>query len=206
MEIFRESDVSDLTDFQFHERWYLLDGNLEEVWSLYTEISPAAQWNGPIAHFGLLYDPNTSAILTPANRDFPPIEVGNILFLDLLIEEILHVTTSFQISRLDNQTKTIEFTYLEQNTSHGCQELKFYPAEGGTRTLIRHRSHFKSESPLRDALFYRPYHNQTVDEFHWTVAKQSGMNLDVMRLREVKKKGLLPSEQPLESIITTVSY
>ena len=206
LDMFRKSDVSDLSGFRSHERWYEVDGRLADVWSVYTHIRPDEQWKGPIARFGALYDPETSEFITKGSDHIPNVEEGQILFLDLLIESFLHVPTSFQISRIDENRKIIEFTYLEQNTSHGCQELSFYPAADGKSTLIRHRSWFRSDSPVRDALFYRSYHTQTVDEFHWSVAKRSGLDIDAMSPREIKRKGLLPSEQPLQSDLTAVSF
>ena len=195
MDVFRKSDVSDLSDFRRHERWYVIGGATESVWKRYANLRAGEQWTGPIARFGALYDPNTSEILTRESGD-TTVEEGQIVFLDLLIEAFLHIPTAFQISRIDEESRTIEFTYLEQNTSHGCQELRFFPLEGGESTLIRHRSWFKSGSPVRDALFYPSYHTQTVDEFHWSMAKRSGTDIDAMRTRQVRRKGLLPEEQP----------
>jgi len=194
MDRFTRSDVSDLSGFRDHVRWYLVDRDADEVWRSYTTVSPATQWRGPIARFGLLYDPETRRMYTRASRSFPNIDVGQIYFLDLLIEAFLHVPTAFQVSDVNEASRSIEFTYLDQNTSHGHQEILFFEIIRGEDrfTLIRHRSWFRSGSKLRDALFYPPYHTRTVDEYHQRIAEDFDFDIRPLSDRRLRKKGLSP--------------
>ncbi|MDF1566499.1 MAG: hypothetical protein RQ801_04260 [Spirochaetaceae bacterium] len=195
----RCSDVSDLSLFQQHTRYYLVSGSADEVWSSYKNADLSAGWRGPIGRFGALYDPYSDVLYTPGRGPVPGIRTGQIVFLDLLIEAFLHITAAFQISDIDDDLHLIEFTYLEQNISQGRQEIRIFPVQSDEkfRTIVRHRTWYRSGSNIRDRFFYTPYHTQTIDEYHFRIAMMNNLLLTAVTERMMKKRGLIPSDQPL---------
>jgi hypothetical protein len=195
----RCSDVSDLTLFQQHTRYYLASASADEVWNHYKSTDFSVGWRGPIGRFGALYDPYFDVLYTPGKRPVPGIRTGQIVFLDLLIEAFLHITAAFQISDIDDELHIIEFTYLEQNISQGRQEIRIFPvqSDGKFITLVRHRTWYRSGSNIRDRFFYAPYHTQTIDEYHFRIAMMNDMALTAVTEKKMKKRGLIPPDQPL---------
>ena len=194
----KASDLEALESTRIHDRYYLLEEAPEDVWASYLGSDPARQWTGPIARFAALYDPDADILFTPGQLPIPGLEVGQILFLDLTIEFIVHFPTAFMITRIDEDSRIFVFKYLEGNPAQGMQEVSLYRLsdDAGAKTLIRHRSWFENNTGIRDRL-YPSYHEQAIDEFHANVAKANGMNIKVTNAKKLQKKGLVPGGLPL---------
>lgn len=190
MDRFSTSDVSDLTGFLEHERYYLAEESPEYIWEAYRNLDPDIVWRKHMARFGAMYVPEEDRIYTSVN-DAPLVAEGQLVILDLLIEEFLHVPAAFQVTSFDDGNMTIIFTYLEENKSHGYQEIRLLPfeSEDGEFTVLRHKSWFKSDSGFRDTLFYKPYHSQMVDEFHRTVASAKNYKVKVISTKKLARIG-----------------
>ncbi len=196
MERMSPGDIEEMKEFHDHVRFYVADKDIRTVWAAYSEISPTRVWNGPIARFGVLYDPASKTIFTSEDAEIPVISVGQYIFLDLFFENYIHIPAAFQITIQNEEEKLMEFIYLEQNTSQGRQEIRLYPhiINGRSITLIRHKSWFRSDSSTRDTLFYGQYHTRTVDEFHNSVAESGNYHSQPVTERYVEKKELYPQQ------------
>ncbi len=185
-------DTGNLSDFNRHIRYYEIEKDMSFIWSMYTEVSLKRFWHGPIANFDTMYDPLVKTLYTTGDSDIPGVNKGQIIFINLFLEDYIHIPVAFQIETLDTENKIIEFVYMEENTSHGKQIIYFHTHTVGgiPYTLIRHESWFRSNSSLRDALYYGYYHTQTVDEFHQSVAVEGTYSIKPVTERYIKRKGL----------------
>ena len=187
---FRCSDMSDLAEYNKHVRYYTTDTNLKEVWNKYLSVEPRDIWNSSAAEYGIMYS-------TEHKQDYrkdysEPIEFaeGQIYLLDLLIGDWLHIPVAFKITRINHQRHILEFTYLEQNKSNGLQEMKFSEYRGNdgkSHTLITHLSYYTSHDGFRDRVLYPDYHNNTIDEYHRSVARASGLNVEPIRKSRIRR-------------------
>jgi len=196
MEDMIQSDTEDLTDFREHIRYYIIDRDIETAWKAYTTVSLEKYWQGPMATFSSMLNPSTGEQYSAGDPDIPAVSPGQIIKLNLLIDDYIHIPVYFQIRIVDEEDKVIEFVYMEQNTSHGKQVISFssFETNGVPVTLVRHRSWFQSDSSFRDALFYGHYHTLTVDEFHQSAADNAGFSVKPVTERYLKKKGI--TDQP----------
>ena len=96
----------------------------------------------------------------------PEIDTGQVYFLNLrLLKGLLNVPVAFEIINIDAGNKIVEFSYIDSNKERGKQTLKFSDNGDGC-TSILHLSYFKSNSTIRDAMFYPLLHRKFIKEFH----------------------------------------
>lgn len=176
------SSLKDSSLYQDHHRAYSAAMNPEDLWDIYTNLDPRAAWQGGIITFGLLYSPRDKRVYTMEDAAVPGFSAGQIYMLDLKLAGFYHIPVAFQISKINHETRFIEFIYLEQNHSNGVQQIRFFPFEnsdGTISTRIEHHSRYSSGSSFRDKILYPPFHNQTIDSFHRNVIKSAGLEFTV---------------------------
>lgn len=185
-------DTSKIEDFHKHSLFYLVEEEIDKVWEEYTEESLDKYWNGPIARFNTMYNPASNVMYQAGDSDIPKVSTGQIISLDLLIEDYIRIPVYFQIQRIDSEQKIIEFVYMEQNKSHGKQLVSFFPQtiKGKDYTLIHHQSWYQSDSAIRDSLFYSDYHTQIVDEFHQSATGNKENSIKPVTEKNLIRKGL----------------
>ncbi len=187
------SEMKASADIQVHDRYYLVDEATEALWSRYVDVDPSSLWKGPMLNFEGVYNPLDETFYTKTDADVPVLSEGQIVFLDLVIEHMLHHPTSFMITDIDNVQHQLVFNYTDINTASGKQQISLIEMEfeDGNKTLIRHRAWYRNESGLRNRL-YPVYHEQALDEFHQRVAKTNGYSLKIYSAKNAQKKGLIP--------------
>ena len=153
-----------LNDFNYHLKIYVLDADLETVWSTYTNSKPTETWKGPLNTYKHSYSTNEDKIYFSIDSILPNIELGMVYEINLKIAKIANVGVAFKITDLDHENKIIEFTYGKDNRSHGKQKIIFSEFKG--KTYIFHSSNFKSENKIRDKYLYPKFHEVCMDEFH----------------------------------------
>lgn len=193
IEQFSPSDVSELSDFREDDRYYLITENPSNVWAPYSSLDPLLIWQGRMARFGASYDPENHQTYTSVD-DVPPVVEGQIVMLDLVVEDFLHMPVAFQVTSIDAESHSIVFTYLEENKSHGRQKIQLFlfESEGTVFTVLRHQTWYRSDSGFRDAFFYSHYHSQMIDEFHKSVASESHYKVKVISVKKLNKMGFQP--------------
>jgi hypothetical protein len=196
METFAPCDLSDLSDFMNHDRYYLMEEHPADVWEKYSNLDPNEIWQGYMTRFGAMYVPEENCIYTPGD-ELPVLAEGQVVFLDLLVEDFLHIPVVFQIASIDRERMSITFTYAEENKSHGYQEIEIIPfdSEAGTSTVLRHSTRYRSDSEFRDIVFYREYHSRMVDEFHADVAAAGNYAVKVISVKRLERIGALLTDQ-----------
>lgn len=150
--------------FRFHEREYVIKDSLAEVWSHYVHTNPSIAWNASRFSFGMLFSKSNNELVYP-NGQVDGIDPGQVIYLNLNVLKIKKLATAFEITTVDNNEKVIEFSYVEDNITHGKQQLSFSQTRKGF-TKITHRTYFKSESALRDHFLYPYFHTRLTNTYH----------------------------------------
>lgn len=157
--------VSSTEGFRFHEREYVVKDELEKVWGHYVGTNPAVAWNASKFGFGVLFSKEDNSLAYPGS-EVQGIKQGQVIYLNLnLLKGIKNLATAFEIITVNPKEGVIEFSYLEDNTTHGKQQLTFTTTAKG-HTKIVHRSYFKSKSVLRDHFLYPYFHTRMTNTYH----------------------------------------
>lgn len=149
--------------YSYHQKEFELNGDANEIFSLYTSVSPSEIWSGPHNIFCFLFSREDQKFLT-LNDQLPCIREGMQLFnvVDFLGPKFLF---GMEIIKIDYDILRIEFAYLEGNISSGIQVLQFI--QDGEHTIISHHSYYKSESNFRDQFIYPIFHDHVINEYHY---------------------------------------
>ncbi len=156
----------DKSDFNIIEKTFLLNYGLNDSWDFYRHANALKMWNGKSVRFGLLLSKCTNSVINIINSSFHEIDTGDVYFLNLkLIKGLFNVEVAFEIIDIDPVQRVMEFSYIDDNKSLGKQSIQFFE-NGSGKTRIVHRSYFKSNSNIRDKLFYPYFHKKFIKEFH----------------------------------------
>lgn len=156
----------DKSHFNLIEKTFFLNYDLSDVWEFYRHANILNMWNGKSVRFGILLSKGTNSVINTYNTTFHEIDTGDVYFLNLkLLKGLFNVEVAFEIITIDLQQRIMEFSYIDNNKSLGKQTIQFYD-NGPGKTKIVHLSYFKSDSKIRDKLFYPYFHKKFIREFH----------------------------------------
>jgi hypothetical protein len=159
------------SDFNIIEKTFFLNYSPSDSWEFYRHANTLKMWNGKTVKFGLLLSKCTNSAISTFNSSFHEIDTGDVYFLNLkLFKGLLNVEVAFEITRIDSKQRIMEFSYIDNNKSLGKQCIQFFD-DGWGNTKIVHRSYFKSDSNIRDKLFYPYFHKKFINEFHRNMGK-----------------------------------
>ncbi|MDC7227218.1 MAG: hypothetical protein PQJ61_10695 [Spirochaetales bacterium] len=181
-ENYQVSDIRDLKDYSSHQMSYIVHEDADEVWSDYISTDPVIAFDSRIIDFGIVYNSGESTLYTPENQPVPHFAEGQIYILDLKLLGFYQIPVAFKISEIDSKKKLIEFVYLENNVSNGCQRITLSSEndeEGEQITVVKHTSFFRSGKAFRDKYLYPPFHNQTVKDFHENIFRINGLEWSI---------------------------
>lgn len=192
MKSFCEDITEDVSDFEYHVRYYIIDESPDELWKGYTDTNPLDMWQGPMANFAVMYDPSSDEVHTGFERPVPSIAADQIIFLYLNIDKFIRRSSAVQMSEINHEKRRIVLSYLKQNATHGKQEITLEPIGSGegTKTLVRHQAWFRGTSKFFDKFLYPPFHARIIDEYHRQIASTRGSELEITTIRKLRKKGL----------------
>lgn len=172
------SEADNLSGFYKHEKTFIIPGNIEEVWPLYCQVGPKNMWSGPKTKFKMAYSKPEKTGFFRREKDIPGPSEGMVYEVKLRVFKLFKIPVTFEVTKLSDEKKVIEFTYGLENKSHGKQILQFEDVSSGTS--ITHTSYFKSGNKVRDKKLYPFFHEKYIDEFHKTMTKHLvNFDLDV---------------------------
>lgn len=164
------SKGDDLAKYSKKEMSFVIKGKLPDVWSSYLTTSPTKSWEGKRISFSLLLQKSPNSIYY-FQDSISGIDTGQVYFLNLkLMFGVINIPVAFEIITVENESKIIEFGYLEGNKSLGVQRIKFIDS-GNENIQIVHTSWFKSNSGFRDKWIYPFFHKRLIKEFHRNMRK-----------------------------------
>jgi hypothetical protein len=150
-------------DFNYVEKEYLLDVTPTELIQALTTRSPAEIWSGK-STYQVSYDQRSAKAYTFEHEDIPFLKEGTVVILNLNILKILNIPVAFKITNLDIENGILEFSYVLENKSQGIQSLKI--TEDNGKSVVVHKTRFKSGKKFRDNRLYPVLHNALTDEFY----------------------------------------
>jgi hypothetical protein len=156
-------NVNDSTHYH-HIYTTFIDAPIDSVWKAYNTISPSKVWQGKFTSFGFAYARNNGELFYQ-DETFDHLEEGQIQFLSLrYMGGIFKLNIAHELVSIDEETKRLQFCYMEYGKSQGTQIITLQVENG--RTKITHDTYYKSGSKFRDKRIYPFFHEKTVEELH----------------------------------------
>lgn len=156
---------SDATQFHFNEKIFYINDKIDNVWQCYSHADLTKTLSRPSVRFGLLIAKSSNSVFYTNNISIPAIDTGQVYFFDLRILRVLNIPVAFEVITIDPENEKLELSYIENNKSRGKQTIQFFDG-GKNNTRIVHTSYFKSNSGIRDNLFYPHFHKKFIKNYH----------------------------------------
>ncbi|MBI5009673.1 MAG: hypothetical protein HZB98_08515 [Bacteroidia bacterium] len=154
------------SDYNVMVKTFFLNNRISDVWDCYRHADIPHYCNNHSVRFGLLLKKGSNSVVYTGSSELTVIDTGQVYFLNLrLLKGLLNLPVAFEIINIDPRKMVVELSYIEGNKTKGKQSLQFFE-ESDEITRIVHRSYFKSDSSLRDAVFYPLFHKKFIKEFH----------------------------------------
>jgi hypothetical protein len=192
MELKRFSDLeasvneeSDLADFSYYEKKYVIRERPDDVWHNYINSSQTDIWDISKISFGMIYCRDSKTIVY-ADQTLFGLEPGRIYYINLkVLNGFYSLPVAFEITHIDADERLIEFSYLKGGKAEGKQIIRIIDTEDGF-SRINHSSYVKSISGFRDKYLYPFFHNKLINEFHFNmkkiIASRSGRQPETLTL------------------------
>jgi len=157
-------NTPDSNKYKTFEESQLIRQNINIVWNNLVHQSPSDEFDGRIVTFGLLYSKKHNNFLYK-NESYSGIEEGQILFFNLrVLSGIKNIAVAMEVTRMDNESKEIEYCYVDHGSTKGTQKFSLKSTPEGF-TEITQLTRYKCKSKLRDRRLYSFFHERIVKEF-----------------------------------------
>ncbi len=163
---------ADSSDYHIFNKSQLIRQNIHVVWNNLIHQSPSEEFDGKIVTFGLLYSKKHNNLLYK-DESYDGIEEGQILFFNLrVLSGIKNLAVALEVTRKDNDRKTIEYCYVDHGETKGTQQFSLESTPDGF-TKITQVTRYRCQSRLRDRRLYSFFHNRIVKEFFDSIKRKS---------------------------------
>lgn len=150
----------------------LIKQDISVVWANLTQLSPKDEFDGRIVKFGLLYSKKHNNILY-RNEAKHGIEEGQILFFNLrVLSGIKNLAVALEVTRLDNDNKSVEYCYVDHGSTKGTQIISLKTTPEGY-TEIEQITWYRCKSKLRNNRLYSFFHERIVNELFENIKDKS---------------------------------
>ena len=172
-------NTMDSGNYRTYRKSQLIRQDINVVWNNLIHQSPSDEFDGRIVTFGLLYSRKLHNFLYK-NESYAGIEEGQILFFNLrVLSGIKNLAVAMEVTRMDNDRKTIEYCYVDHGSTKGTQQFTLKSTPEGY-TEITQLTRYKCKSKLRDRRLYSFFHERIVEEF-----------LNAIKVKSESGKGIL---------------
>ncbi len=155
--------------YHYNHMAFEIKESIDNVWNAYLSASPKDSWSGKNIQFDFAYSKRDQNVYY-GDGDVPNAHEGMGVFILLKILRLGKISAAMEISKIDHETRTIEYTYLLKNTSNGRQIIRLTEL-GSRKTRLDHDTYFTSGKRWRDAI-YPKIHESLVSELHRNVMGQ----------------------------------
>lgn len=181
-----------MDEYMHYTKEYQVKQDLEEVWYNYTFSNQTEVWDISKISFGMIYCRSSKSIIY-ADQMLNGLEEGRIYYLNLkILGGIYNLPVAFEITDIDPDKKTVEFTYLKGGKASGKQWIRLEESAEGYTKII-HQTLVKSDSNFRDKYLYPFFHNKLINEFHQNMKR-------IITARSKRRVEMLVYEKGPESI------
>jgi len=154
----------DSSKYHVYTKSQLIRQNIDIVWNTITELSPNDEFDGRIVKFGLLYSKRYNNLFYH-NEAKRGMEEGQIMFFNLrVLSGIKNLAVAIEVTRKDDDLKTVEYCYVDHGNTEGTQQITLKPTPEGY-TEITQLTRYKCNSRFRNHGLYSFFHNRIVKEF-----------------------------------------
>ncbi len=151
--------------FSFHRSSQTIKEKIQNVWNKLKSIKPRDEYRGRMVTFGLLYSSKTDRVLYN-DDDYQGIEEGEIIYLNLkLLGGIKNIAVALEVTKIDDENKTIQLCYLNNGMTEGTQQIKLAENTDGN-TVICQETRYRNLSKFREKWLYPIFHQKAVNELH----------------------------------------
>jgi len=155
----------DSVSYSSHKSSQTIREKIQTVWDKLKSIKPHDEYCGKMVSFGFLYSSKFDRILY-SDDDYQEIEEGEIIYLNLkLLGGIKNIAVALEVTRVDDENKTIQLCYLNNGMTEGTQQIKLSENTDGN-TVICQETRYKNLSKFREKWLYPLFHQKAVNELH----------------------------------------
>jgi len=158
----------DSAQYQTYIQSQIIKQNIDIVWQNLVQQSPTEEFDGRIVTFGLLYSKQDNQLIY-RNEPTNGIEEGQVLFFNLrVLSGIKNLAVALEVTKLDPDSKTIEYCYMEHGDTKGTQKFILTASKEGY-TEIKQITKYRCKSRFRDRRLYSFFHELIVNEFFYSI-------------------------------------
>ena len=155
----------DSLKYSFQRSTNVIREVIQKVWSKMKRLRPRDEYSGKMVSFGFLYSKRLNQIFY-ADDDYKDIEEGEIYFLNLkLLGGIKNIGVALEVTKVDEENKTIELCYLNNGMTEGTQVVKLAETNEGNTKIIQ-ETRYRNKSKFREKKLYPFFHQRAVNELH----------------------------------------
>lgn len=155
----------DSSNYSFQETNHPIKEKIQSVWNKLKYLKPRDEFSGKMVSFGFLYSSKLNRVFY-SDDDYQGFKEGEIVYLNLkLLGGIKNIGVALEVTKVDEDNKTIQFCYLENGMSMGTQEIKLTETKEG-ETLISQATRYRNHSRFREKRLYPIFHQKAVRELH----------------------------------------
>jgi len=161
-----------MSRFYFHRGTYIINAPVGQVWNTCMTTSPANLWKGKMLGLSCVYSNNSDKISYRNDQDFDRLEVHQVYFINLRMIRLFNVAAALITTKIDDNEKIMEFTYIKGNKSTGKQTVRLVETNDG-ETKIVHETFYRSGSKFRDKRLYPRFHQIAITDLHQKIRMYS---------------------------------
>ena len=159
-------DDNDSLSYSYQYETYYLKEDINKVWKSYKNISLPEIYSGHIVSLGFMYSKKKKKIFYIDRNNYEGMREGQGFFINLdLLGGLKRLVVSYEITKVDDDSKTIQFCYINNGVSEGTQRIILSKTEDG-HTKVQHNTIYRSQSKIRDKFLYPGFHKMIVKELH----------------------------------------
>lgn len=162
----------DSNDYRTFKKSQLIRQDISVVWNNLIHQSLSEEFDGRIVTFGLLYSKKYHNLLYK-NEPTTGIEEGQVLFFNLrMLSGIKNLAVALEVTRMDDENKTVEYCYVDHGDTRGTQKFTLIPTKDGF-TEICQITKYRCKSKLRDRRLYSFFHERIIKEMFNSIKTKS---------------------------------
>jgi hypothetical protein len=165
----------DSNNYRTFKKSQVIRQDISVVWNNLIHQSLNEEFDGRIVTFGLLYSKKYNNLLYK-NEPTSGIEEGQVLFFNLrMLSGIKNLAVALEVTRMDNDNKTVEYCYVDHGDTRGTQKFSLRPTREGF-TEICQITKYRCKSRLRDRRLYSFFHERIIKEMFNSIKNKSERN------------------------------